>query len=256
MASLTERASSFGAIAADYDRLRPGPAPEAIGWLLPARCEVAVDLAAGTGLLSRVLAARVDRVVAIEPDERMAAVLRARSAGPVAVRAVGEALPLAAGRADAILVSSAWHWLDADRAIPELARVLRSGGRLGVLRTGVDTEIAWVRELIRYRHDNHDGPSGDHLKEMADRYRALPETGSFGDAARASFTFTRQMGSDDLVAMFTTYSAFLTASAAERAGRLASLRSAVDRLFAGSAAIDVPMRTQCWRAVRQPARRR
>ena len=50
------RAMSFGSIAADYDRLRPSPPPDAVRWLLPARCDVAVDLAAGTGLLTRALA--------------------------------------------------------------------------------------------------------------------------------------------------------------------------------------------------------
>ena len=75
---------SFGAIADDYNRFRPGPAPDAVDWLLPAGCQVAVDLAAGTGLLTRALASRVPRVVAVEPDERMAAVLRASVAGGTA----------------------------------------------------------------------------------------------------------------------------------------------------------------------------
>lgn len=70
---------SFGAIAVDYDRLRPAPPDAAVDWLLPDRCQVAVDLAAGTGLLSRALAGRVAQVIAVEPDHRMAAVLRARS---------------------------------------------------------------------------------------------------------------------------------------------------------------------------------
>ena len=47
---------SFGTIADDYDRLRPPPPEAAVDWLLPAGCRVAVDLAAGTGLLSRALA--------------------------------------------------------------------------------------------------------------------------------------------------------------------------------------------------------
>ncbi|HEY5017660.1 MAG TPA: rRNA adenine N-6-methyltransferase family protein, partial [Streptosporangiaceae bacterium] len=70
---------SFGAIADDYDRLRPGPPAAALDWLLPEHCEVAVDVGAGTGLLTRALAGRVPRVVAVEPDQRMRAVLQARS---------------------------------------------------------------------------------------------------------------------------------------------------------------------------------
>jgi hypothetical protein len=54
---------SFGAIATDYDRLRPSPPADAVRWLLPDRCDVAVDLAAGTGLLTRVISAQVGNAV-------------------------------------------------------------------------------------------------------------------------------------------------------------------------------------------------
>jgi ubiquinone/menaquinone biosynthesis C-methylase UbiE len=74
---------SFGSIAEDYDRLRPGPPDAAVDWLLPERRQIVVDLAAGTGLLTRVLARKVEQVVAVEPDKRMGAVLRARSPGGV-----------------------------------------------------------------------------------------------------------------------------------------------------------------------------
>ena len=116
-------------------------------WLLPPRCEVAVDLAAGTGLLSRALARRVPEVIAVEPDGRMAAVLRARSPGVRVLRGTGEAIPVDDAQADGVFVSSAWHWLDPERAVPEIARVLRDGGRLGVLWTTRDREVPWVRGL-------------------------------------------------------------------------------------------------------------
>jgi ubiquinone/menaquinone biosynthesis C-methylase UbiE len=69
------RATSFGRVADDYDRLRPGPPDEALDWLVPLTCEVVVDLAAGTGLFTRALQARVPPVIAVEPDDRMRAVL-------------------------------------------------------------------------------------------------------------------------------------------------------------------------------------
>ena len=89
---------------------------------------MAVDVGAGTGLLSRALARKVPRVVAVEPDERMGAVLR----GPVARRrgvvpGRGEAIPLPDAGADGVFFSSAWHWMDPERAVPEIARVLRDG---------------------------------------------------------------------------------------------------------------------------------
>ena len=70
-----ERATSFGNVAEIYDKVRPEPPAEALDWLVPAGCEVAVDLAAGTGLFTRGLLGRAAQVVAVEPDERMRAVL-------------------------------------------------------------------------------------------------------------------------------------------------------------------------------------
>jgi SAM-dependent methyltransferase len=245
VATRAERASSFGTIAGDYDRLRPGPPEDAIRWLLPSRCAIAVDLAAGTGLVSRAVAVHAERVVAVEPDPRMAAVLRARSAGVAVLRGVGEAIPLADASANAVLISSAWHWLDPVRAIPELARVLRDGGRLCVLRTGFDHEASWLRRLHR------DRPERDQYRSVGwQRYEALPTTGSFGNVVQESFTFTRVMTAGDFTDLLGTYSMLITASEQDRAADLDWVRSELDRLFPGGGPIEVPMRSRCWRADR------
>src|ERR1700677_1419168 len=131
MSTSEVRATSFGQIADDYDRLRPGPPEEALDWLVPTDCVTAVDLAGGTGLFTRALRRRVTQVVAVEPDDRMRAVLAAKSPDVRAVAGRGEAIPLSEASADGVFVSSAWHWLDPDLAVPEIARVLRDGGRVG-----------------------------------------------------------------------------------------------------------------------------
>ena len=136
---------SFGAVARDYDRVRPSPPSEAVDWLLPARRDVVVDLAAGTGLLTRALAGKVGHVIAVEPDERMRSVLQARSADVEVLAGRGEAIPLPDASADAVFVSSAWHWMDPERAVPEISRVLRDGGRFGVIWTGREPDIGWLR---------------------------------------------------------------------------------------------------------------
>ena len=138
---------SFGAIADDYDRVRPVAPPDAVDWLLPDDCQTAVDLGAGTGLLSRALASRVPQVIAVEPDPRMRAVLQARSPGVRVMAGTGEAIPLPDASADGVFVSSAWHWMDPDRAVPEIARVLRDGGRFGVIWTSRDRGSGWLREF-------------------------------------------------------------------------------------------------------------
>ena len=89
------RAASFGGAAAQYERYRPGPPAEAVDLVLPSPVRTIVDLGAGTGALTRLLVGRASRVIAVEPDPRMRAVLAARcpSAEPLAGR--GEAIPLA-----------------------------------------------------------------------------------------------------------------------------------------------------------------
>jgi SAM-dependent methyltransferase len=237
-----ERAMSFGSIAAEYDRLRPSPPQDAVRWLLPARCDVAVDLGAGTGLLSRALAGWAGEVVAVEPDGRMAAVLRQRSPGVHISAGRGEAIPLKDQRADAVLVSSAWHWMIPELAVPEIARVLRDGGRFGVIWTSRDRDIGWIRDLDRLREPGHPRPRR--------REVGLPDTGLFRDVQTTSIEFRRRMAVNDVVDMLATYSGIIIASEADRAVAKARLRAELDARFGGAAEIDVPMRSLCWRADR------
>jgi len=246
---------SFGAIAAEYDRLRPGPPGAAIDWLLPADCRVAVDLGAGTGLLSRALARKVPRVVAVEPDERMAAVLRERSSGVEVVPGRGEVIPLPGASADGVFVSSAWHWMDPERAVPEIARVLRDGGRFGLIWTSRDREVDWVRELNRLLEPDWaartEEPDGHGRPRARHREVTLPAGSPFGTAEIAEFAFRRVMTISDFVGMLGTYSGLITASPQERAAGLARVRAALEERFPGADEIDVPMRSLCWRADRQ-----
>jgi SAM-dependent methyltransferase len=267
---------SFGAIADDYDRLRPRPPEAAVDWLLPEHCRVAVDLAAGTGLLTRALARKVPQVIAIEPDERMAAVLRARSAGagdprPAGVRVMlgrGESIPLPDASADGVFVSSAWHWLDHERAIPEIARVLRDHGRLGLIWTSRDRESGWFSEAGWFGGSGRPGepasgqPDGavsggpDAQRDGAawPRHRrhevALPAGSSFGPSETASFAFQRAMTISDFLGLLATYSGVITAAPQDRQAGLARARDALEQRFPGASEIDVPMRAWCWRADR------
>jgi SAM-dependent methyltransferase len=252
------RAMSFGSIAADYDRLRPSPPQDAVRWLMPGRCDVAVDLAAGTGLLTRTLASRAREVVAVEPDTRMAVVLRERSPGVHITAGRGEAIPLQDQCADAVLISSAWHWMIPELAVPEIARVLRDGGRFGVIWTSRDREIEWVRNLDRLREPHQAGSPGSMSQpNLPPRRRtvALPDTGLFRNVQTTSVQFSRRMAVTDVIDMLATYSAIITASEADRAAAKARLRSELDARFGGAAEIDVPMRSLCWRADRTLADR-
>jgi SAM-dependent methyltransferase len=140
------RALSFGAVAATYDRARPAYPADAVRWAIgeaerPLRV---LDVGAGTGKLTRVLLELGHRVVAVEPDDAMRALVP-----PAAETLAGsaEALPLPDGSVDAVVAGQAFHWFDVDRALPELVRVLRPGGRLGLLWNVLDDDVPWVSEL-------------------------------------------------------------------------------------------------------------
>jgi SAM-dependent methyltransferase len=246
-----QRAMSFGAIADQYNRLRPGPPTEAVDWLLPARADVVLDLAAGTGLLSRALPA--GRVIAIEPDTRMGSVLRDNSPGVRVVAGVGEAIPLRSGSVDAVLISSAWHWMNPELAAGEIGRVLRDGGRFGLIWTSRDREVDWVREMnmLREPADGRPDPTRPRPR-FRNRDVALPEPHCFADIETASFTFTKTVPIDDFAPMLATYSRIIIASEQERAEILARIRAALDSRFPGATEIELPMRSLCWRATRLP----
>jgi SAM-dependent methyltransferase len=244
-----ERAMSFGLIAEDYDGLRPQAPQQAVDWLVPPGCEVAVDVGAGTGLFTRTLVSRAAQVIAVEPDARMRTVLTARSPGVHAVEGHGESIPLPDASADAVFVSSAWHWMDAERAVPEIGRVLRDGGRFGLIWTSRDREVDWVRNLDRLPgQDTSEAESAERMRRRLDV--VLPEPRIFDNIARETFRFVRTMTVEAVVAMVGTYSRVIVASADDRARRLAQARSTLAARFPGADTIEVPMRAWCWRADR------
>jgi len=255
-----EGATSFGRVAGRYDRVRPGPPAAALDWLVPAGCRVAVDLAAGTGLFTRALLGRVPRVTAVEPDPRMREVLARRSPGLDVRDGLGEAMPLPDGGADAVFVSTAWHWLDPHRAVPEIARVLRPGGRLGVIWTSRNRDEDWVAELDLLRQDGDQRGTPDTVRAYLERHYTvtLPDGAAFGRAETASFRFSRTMPLADVIDWLATSSNVITASAADREAGLARCREALLGRAVSAAGgtgpvIEMPMRSWCWRAGRQPA---
>ncbi len=238
-------------MAGDYDRVRPGPPEEALDWLVPQNCAIAVDIAAGTGLFTRALRRRAAHVIAVEPDDRMRAVLASRSPDVRAVAGRGEAIPVPDASADGVFVSSAWHWLDPGRAVPEIARVLRDGGRLGVIWTSRDRRVDWVAELDLLRRPHAVQPAGEARSHLRRRHEVtLPGGAPFENMASASFAFARTMTVDDAVDWLATYSGLITAPAGDRAAALARAREALLRQAGEDGVIEVPMRSACWRADR------
>jgi ubiquinone/menaquinone biosynthesis C-methylase UbiE len=144
---LADRA--FGSQAEAYERGRPGWAADTVAALLERwGAKEVVDLAAGTGKLTRILVEHAD-VIAIEPVDGMRAVLAREVPNARVISGTAEAIPLPDESVDALFVAEAFHWFDMDRAPAEIARVLRPGGHLAVLFNRLDGDEAdWMKELF------------------------------------------------------------------------------------------------------------
>jgi SAM-dependent methyltransferase len=251
---MTERALSFGTVSEDYDRFRPGPTAAVLDWLLPPGAAAALDLGAGTGALTGLLTARVAAVTAVEPDARMRAVLTRRVPDADVRKGTGEALPVADASQDGVFASSAWHWVDPERAVPEAARVLRPGGMLGVLWTSMDREIDWIDDLQRTLRA--------HLAPVAPRGGRGPRALALPEAAAAAFDpvegphlvrFTHRFTVDSLVGLAGTYSAMILHP--DRDALIDRLRATLDAdpRFADPDGTAIPMVSRCFRARRRAA---
>ena len=108
----------------------------------------AADVGAGTGKFTTLLAATGAEVTAVEPVDAMRAQIEARHLPTVrAVAGTAQALPLADGALDAVVCAQAFHWFASREALEEFHRVLRPGGRLGLVWNVRDESVDWVAEL-------------------------------------------------------------------------------------------------------------
>jgi SAM-dependent methyltransferase len=245
------RGRSFGSVSNDYNRFRPGPPDEAVEWLLPAGASRVLEIGAGTGALTRKLVRRVDQVLAVEPDGRMRAVLQADTPEAEVVAGQAEDIPADAASFDAVVAASAWHWVDEERALPEVARVLRPGGRLALVWSGPDRSIDWMQAVWA------GGRTLSHEQRRAmDSHRSerhtvnLEADSPFDEPERHVIRWTQRMTKDELVGLAGTYSAIITMGQTARLEYLDSIARylANEEQFIGLDVIDVPMGCLCWRA--------
>jgi SAM-dependent methyltransferase len=244
---------SFGKVATEYDRLRSGPSDEALDWLIPDGATDALEIGAGTGILTELLAARIPHVTAVEPDDRMRAVLEHRNTGAQVVAGTAEEIPVEASSRDLVIAQSAWHWVDEARAVPEVARVLRPEGRLSLVWSGPDRTIDWMRAL--WAGGVVFNPEDKSNEDARRRRRHLVNVeivgaSPFGEPETTLFRWTRPMTRHDLVALAATYSAVINMDEAARRQHLDAMTRYLDAHedFLGPGVIDVPMRSYCWRA--------
>jgi SAM-dependent methyltransferase len=219
------RARSFGAVADEYERRRPGYPDAAVDWLLPPGSREVADVGAGTGKLTGSLLARGLRVTAVEPDPDMLAVLTRVHPAAEARRAGADALPLPDASVDAVLVGQAWHWFPHERAAAEVRRVLRPDGWLGLVWNQVAPEEPWQVEVERLNA----GARGSALESLTELPEVVEVEGLPSDQLEAAlFRWTESVTSDDVRARLATYSHVALLPDGERRAMLDEVSRVVD----------------------------
>jgi SAM-dependent methyltransferase len=236
---VVHRAAAVGfARSADaYERARPDYPPDAIGWLaqrlgLHSGATV-VDLAAGTGKLTRPLLQTGARVVAVEPLAEMRAAI-----GPPAqvVDGTAERMPLPTASADAVTVGQAFHWFDGDAALTEIHRVLRPGGALALVwnRRPLEHPLHAAIEAILAPH------RGDAPAHGTGAWRtAFEHATSFGPLEERSFHNGQRLDADGLADRFGSVSFVAALDQDKRERVLADIRA-----LAAAGPVQLPLVTE------------
>lgn len=244
-----EKSTSFGQAASAYESGRPGYPADAVAWLLdavrePGRALRVADVGAGTGKLTRTVVELGADVVAIDPDADMLATLRENVRGVPTFAGTAENLPLPDAGLDAVVMGQAWHWVDAERGSIEIARVLRSGGALGLIWNIRDDDVEWVRRLT----EAMGGSNAEVLLATTGPRVAEP----FGELEHREWRWERQITLSQLRDLVVSRSDIITADADERA----RIDAAVDQIVASvpdladGGVVALPYVTHAFRARR------
>lgn len=246
-------AYSFGTAAATYDEHRPDYSEAAVRWALSLAPGTRVlDLAAGTGKLTRVLARLGVRVTAVEPDDAMLAELRANLSDVESLSGAAEDIPLPNGSVDAVVVGQALHWFDMSLAGPEIHRVLVPGGSAAALWNFDDDRVSWVASL----EEAADGTGGATYTQWqtGDReahFAELSVPGLFGNVEQAEFPHGQRRTAASLAATISTHSRVLMMEPADREHLLSAVRAYLEECPQTSdGEFTLPMVTAVVRAAR------
>jgi SAM-dependent methyltransferase len=254
-ADMRRHSRSFDQAVDLYERGRPAYPDAAVRWMVPAGARDVLDLAAGTGKLTRVALAAGYTLTAVEPLDGMRAELTRQLPAVRVLGGTAEQIPVPDASADAILVGQAWHWFDEARAVPEITRVLRPGGGLGLVWNDMDSSVPWVarvRELIKLEaFARYANPAGRHTEN---RLTWAPALGpDFGNPEWESFSHVHRMDLPTLLDSLASRSYLITMTPADRAALLGEVADML-RTHPETAELewyDLPYRASCMRAAKR-----
>jgi SAM-dependent methyltransferase len=220
-------ARSFESVADLYERTRPEYPPAAVDWLADRlgidTTATVLDLGAGTGKLTRALVPLVGHVIAVEPGPAMLAELVAAVPEAEAILGAAEAIPLPDDSVDGVVCGQSFHWFRAGEALPEIRRVLRHGGGLGLI---------WN---LRHPEDEFQHEVGALLGPFVPAGRSpvptsvakLVEDAGFGDVTTNTVPFEHELDADGVVARMASVSFVAAADAGRQRELEHSLRELV-----------------------------
>ena len=236
-------AKGFAAGADAYERGRPAYAEEAVERLIAElgikAGRVVLDLAAGTGKLTRQLAPTGAELGAVEPIAEMRAKLVESMPGLVAVEGTAEDIPLPNHSVDAVVVGQAFHWFDGVRAVSEIRRVLRPTGALGLIWQARDPNRPWIEQLEEIIDRADDGHP--RFRHMAWR-DAFDRSALFEPLEHATFETVQRGSPETIVDRVASISYVAAMAEARREAVLDEVRAllASDPDTAGREVIDLP----------------
>jgi SAM-dependent methyltransferase len=236
--------TAFAEVAGAYERGRPEYPEEAVRWLAGDEPRDVVDLGAGTGKLTRALVALGHRVTAIEPLPEMLELLPAAAPGAFAILGNAEIIPLPDAHADIVTCAQSFHWFDHPVALPEIARVLRPGGRLALVWNTRDEREPWVARMSEL--------IGRESIGVRDVYDPIEASGLFEPVESAEFHFEQLVDREllhDLV-LSRSYCAKLPAD--KRTPILEAVGALYDEI-AGPEGLRLPYVSECFRAAKKGA---
>ncbi len=231
---------SFGAVAEAYDRGRPSYPGDAVAWLLDGDARIVLELAAGTGKLTREMVNQGHAVFATEKDPQMLAVLQARVPEVSAKVASAEEIPANDRSVDVVVAAQAFHWFDPDLALPEIARVLRPGGHLALVWNFFDQRIPWVRKLVEV--------VGEHSASSGTSQDVLAGHELFAEVEQKRFAFWQDVTRDTLVDIVASRSCIASLPDEEREIKLDAVRALYDDYGRGHDGMQLPYVVECYRA--------
>lgn len=211
-----------------YVRGRPDYPPETAAWLTEiiglAPGRAVVDLGAGSGKFTPRLLATGARVVAIEPVSQMRERLAHALPRVEILAGAAQAMPLADASVDAVICAQSFHWFDTQAALDEIRRVLKPGGRLGLIWNVRDETTPWVAALSRIT----DALEGDAPRYRTGRWKRLFPADGFETLEERTAPHVHIGPPEDVILGRTLSVSFIAALPAERRAEIeAEVRSLI-----------------------------